>query len=264
MKSVAFLLFFLSFCINAQQLTLLSSIPLDADTFVGVDSYKNTYFIKEMVLYKQGPLGDFVFRDYQLGPVSSVDIINPLNIVVFYEEVNTVVLLDNRLNELQRISFNSLQEFINVSAATNAGNSKLWIFNVDTQQLELYDYRSGMKIVISQPQDDTLISIASDFNYCFVLTSGSLRKYNSYGSLLAERFVDGFEKIIQLDQKIIAVKNNELIYDSGSILETDLLLSPVKLPISENNIKDLQLTQEFLYIYNGISIHTFTLTKPKQ
>lgn len=264
MKSLAFFFFLISFCSNAQQLTHISSTPLEADTFIGIDSYKNTYFIKEMVLHKQGPLGDFSFRDYQLGPVATIDIINPLNIVVFYEEVNTVVLLDNRLSELQRINFNTLSEFINVSAATNAGNNKLWIFNVDTQQLELYNYRTGVKIVISQPLPETLVSIASDFNYCYLLTSESLRKYNIYGSLLAEQTVDGFEKIIQLNQKIIAVKNNELVYDSGPVLETDLLLNPVKLPIPENNIKDLQLTQDFLYIYNGIDIQTFTLTNPKQ
>jgi hypothetical protein len=264
MKSLAFLFVFLVFNLSAQELKKVDSRPLDADTFIGVDSYNNTYFIKDMVLHKSGPLGEFVFRDYQLGPVSSVDIINPLNVVVFYQEVNTVVLVDNRLNEIERINFNTLDEFVNVGAASNAGNNRLWIFNIDTQQLELYNYRGGGKIAISQPISDNVLNMASDFNYCYVLTSEAIQKYNIYGSFLSETTVADFEKMIQQNERLIAVKNNELYYEAVIDADTVILLSPIKLPLPENNIKDLQLTQDFLYIYDGLNIHSFTLTQPKQ
>ncbi|MBT8262276.1 MAG: hypothetical protein KJO05_05605 [Bacteroidia bacterium] len=264
MKSLAFLFVFFVFNLSAQELKKADSRPLDAETFVGVDSYNNTYFIKDMVLHKTGPLGEFVFRDYQLGPVSSVDIINPLNVVVFYQEVNTVVLVDNRLNEIERINFNNLEEFVNVGAASNAGNNRLWIFNIDTQQLELYNYRGGGKILISQPISDDVLSMASDFNYCYLLTSKAIQKYNIYGSFLSELAVDDFQKIVQQNERLIALKNNELYYQALIDEDAVLLLSPIKLPLSENNIKDLQLTQEFLYIYDGLNIHSFTLTQPKQ
>jgi hypothetical protein len=217
-----------------------------------------------MVLHKSGPLGDFVFRDYQLGPVTSVDIINPLNVVVFYQDVNTVVLLDNRLNEIERINFNDLNEFVNVGSATNAGNNRLWIFNIDTQQLELYNYRSGNKTVISQPISENVLNLASDFNFCYVLTAEFLQKYNIYGSFLSETAIENFEKVIQQNERLIALKNNELYYLAVLDKDAGLLLNPLKLPVPENNVKDLQLTQEFLYIYDGLNIHSFTLTQPKQ
>ncbi|AVI50208.1 hypothetical protein C5O00_03095 [Pukyongia salina] len=264
MKSFAFLLLLCSATLSAQMLKKVDSRPLDVDTFVGIDSYKNTYFIKDMVLHKTGPLGDFVFRDFQLGPVSSVDIINPLNVVVFYEETNTVVLVDNRLNEIERISFNNLPQFINVAMATNAGNNQLWIFNIETQQLELYNYRSGRKTLISQPISSSVLGLASDFNYCYVLTTESIQKYNIYGSFLSETFAEGFEKIIQQNEQLIAVKNNEIHFQAQLDSDTVLLLNPLKVPLPENNVKDLQLTQDFLYIYDGLSVHSFTLTQPKQ
>ncbi len=264
MKSLAFLFVFLACTLSAQELKKVDSRPLEADTFIGIDSYNNTYFTKDMVLQKSGPLGDFVFRDYQLGPITSIDIINPLNVVVFYLEVNTVVLLDNRLNEIERINFNDLNEFVNVGSATNAGNNRLWIFNIDSQQLELYNYRSGLKTLISQPISDDVVSMASDFNYCYILTGKFLQKYNIYGSFLSETGMEGFEKVIQLKEQLIGLKDNALYYQAVIDTDTILLLSPLKLPLSENNIKDLQLTQEFLYIYDGLNIHSFTLTQPKQ
>ena len=102
-----------------------------------------------MVLYKEGGDGSFSFNDFQLGRLSSVDILNPLKVVLFYEDTNTVLLLDNRLNVIERIAFNNLMDFINVGNATNAGNSNLWIFNVDSQQLELFNYITNIKNVVS-------------------------------------------------------------------------------------------------------------------
>jgi hypothetical protein len=107
---------------------LVDSFPLEADHFIGYDSYKNLFYTAGMVVHKTGPTGVFQFTDFQLGPISTVDIINPLNIVVYYGQTNTAILLDNRLNQIERINFNTIAPFINTSAATNAGSNKLWVF----------------------------------------------------------------------------------------------------------------------------------------
>ena len=154
-----FFLLFLLFCQFgiAQSLAPVSKVPLAADRFIGLDNYKNTYFIKDRVLHKKGPDGNFRFNDLQLGRLTSVDIINPLKVVAFFQDTNTVILLDNKLNEIQRINFNNLPQFLNVSTASNAGSNSLWLFNVDTQQLELYNYGSNLQTVVSQHVPGKLI-----------------------------------------------------------------------------------------------------------
>ena len=251
-----FMLFAIS--IQAQQLELKFEKQLQADQFIGVDPYNNYYFIKDNVFHKKGPDGALVFSDFQLGALSSIDIINPLKIALFYESVNTVVFLDNKLNEIERINFNIQSDLINSGTVTNAGNNRLWVFNVDTQQLELFNYRSQNKTIVSQPFSGEIIAQASNFNYCFLLTEHSLRAFNSYGSFLFETNISGFEKIVQQNEKIIGLKENELFYI------TENSINPLKIPISENKIKDLQLTQDLLYIYDGINILAFSLTQPKQ
>ncbi len=260
-------LFFLLICQFgiAQSLTPVSKIPFVADRFVGLDNYKNTYFIKNRVLHKQGPDGNFIFNDLQLGRITSVDIINPLKIVMFFQDTNTVVLLDNKLNEIERINFNNLPQFLNVSTATNAGNNSLWLFNVDTQQLELYNYGSKLQTVVSQPFPGKLISQASNFNYCFTLTEKKMRAFNIYGSILNETASEGYEKIIQQNENLVALKENGLYYIPDFAMKDETIShETTKLPLTEITIKDLQLTNDFLYIYDGENLHTFTLTIPTQ
>lgn len=173
--------------------------------------------------------------------------------------------LDNRLNEIERINFNDLPDFITIDEATNAGNNRLWIFNVATQQVELYNYRNRNKIIISQPFKSDLISMASNFNYCFALTEHKLRSFNNYGSLLTESDAGGFEKIAQQDENLVALKNNELYFIPSRVgNDTGTTKEILKLPTPQITIKDWQLTPEFLYIYDGKIVHSFTLTLPKK
>src|SRR5690606_12677005 len=213
MKSIYFLLFFLIFQIGfGQSVALESSVPFIADRFIGRDNYKNIYFLKDRVLHKQGGEGNFIYNALLLGRISSVDIINPLKVVVFFQDTNTVVFLDNKLSEIERISFNNLPQFLNVSTATTAGSNSIWIFNVDTQQLELYNYKTKFNTVVSPPFPGRLASQASNFNYCFVLTGRKLRAFNVYGTLLNETPFEGFEKIVQQNENVVAVKDNSLWY----------------------------------------------------
>lgn len=254
-----FLLFLLIPCyIWSQEITFLEKVDLDADVFVGIDNYNGLYFIKDQVLYKKDKKTIFNFYDLQLGEITSVDIINPLNVLIYYSDLNTAVFLDNHLNEIERINFNTIPEFINVSHASMAGKNQLWIFNIDSQQLELYNYRSQRKVVVSQPFEGEIQSHASNFNFCFLLTNNQLRSFNIYGSLISKYSLDKFENVVQYDNDIIIVKENELFY----IPEDSLLAKKIFSP--DFNIKDLQLTQDFLYIYNGNQVHTFSIKLPKE
>ena len=247
-----------------QELQLEGTHAFEADRFIGVDSYQNTYFIKDEVLHKSGPLGDFVFNNYLLGSITSVDIINPLKVLVFYREVNTALFLDNRLNEIERIDFNLLPEFLNVGAAGNAGNNLLWVFDMDTQELELFDYRNNRKTIVSQPFNGELLALTSGFTYCHVLTSNGLFTFNVYGSFISERQEVALEQITQYGGDLIGLGNEGLVLIPGPNSDTlENTVVPLNLTDIEITVKDLHLSQDFLYIYDGNLLRTFTLTQPK-
>ena len=259
-SAMKWLFFFL--CISpvgfGQTLKLANKTSLDADEFIGVDSFKHVYFIKNGTLHKQGELGTFQFQDFQLGPLTSVDIINPLNVVLFYEQTNTVVFLDNRLNEKERIEFNELPSFLNLSMASNAGNNRLWVFNSDTQQLELYQYRTQLQTTVSQPLKGVVQSYASNFNDCTLLSEDKIRKINIYGSLLQEVPSEGMERLVKHNEMLLGIKEQQLYkIEQGTI-------QPIPFDFGEIPLKDLQLTQDFLYIYHAKMLYAYSLTQPKQ
>ncbi len=258
MQKLLYLLFFIGFSLNAQELKLISSETIHMDTFIGFDSYQNLYSIKDKVLHKNGEEGSFIFNDFQLGDIHTVDIVNPLKVVVYYEDTNNVVFLDNKLNEIERINFNELSDFINLGSATNAGANKLWLFNIDSQQLELYDYREKRRTTVSQPFPGKLISQVSNFNYCYMLTEKMIRGFNVYGSLLFESPSEGYSKMTMEHRNFALVSGNNVFFVRDNSVE------PIKLPIYENTIKDLQLTKDFLYIYDGNKLHIFSIKQPKQ
>ena len=75
-------------------------IKFEADQIIGVTKFDEYIYTKNNILYKQTTNNTFQYQNLQLGPITKVDIINPLKIVVFYEEFNSVVLLysDNTRN----------------------------------------------------------------------------------------------------------------------------------------------------------------------
>jgi hypothetical protein len=252
-----FLLFTLQFSFS-QEIKLTKTTPLVADSFIGFDLYNNLYFVKDMTLTKKGEKGILVYNNFELGEIASADIINPLNIVVFYKDTNTVVLLDNKLAEIERFNFNNLPSFINVTAARNAGNNRLWLFNSDSQQIELFNYRTKEKTIVSQPISSELMSFTSNFNYCYLTTEKFVRIYNTYGGLIQTIASDEITTSSQHNDNLIVVIQDNLFFLAEGASEFKKIKSPI---ISVSN---LQLTQDFLYIYHNNLLHTFTLTQPKK
>jgi hypothetical protein len=68
------------------------------------DSFFLLYPLKQY-FSKIGTRETFVYQNFSLGKITKVDLQNPLKIVLFYENFNTVVTLDNQLNEIQKSQF---------------------------------------------------------------------------------------------------------------------------------------------------------------
>lgn len=230
---------------------------LAADEFLGADEYKNLYTITGRVFYKTSTEKIYQFSDLQLGPISSVDLINPLRITLFYSQTNTALILDNMLNEITRINFNQLDNFRNVSNARTASDRRLWIFNIDLQQLELFDYQTNKIITSSPPLSATAISMASNFNRCYVYTGKELKIYNTYGSLLHTIPILGLSQIYQNNDVLFALHN-----DTVMILPKNKL-DFMEVNLDEKQSKQLYYANEILYIYGEKTLRTYSLKLPK-
>jgi len=84
--------------------TKQDSASINADHFLGYDQFGFYFSIKNNVLSKTNKKEFFEYKNISLGKPTKVDIQNPLKIMLFYENFNTIILLDNQLSETQKIN----------------------------------------------------------------------------------------------------------------------------------------------------------------
>lgn len=238
------------------QIELVDKMPLKADRFIGLDTYGSMYSVSSNALLKTNEEQQFNYADFTLGSITEVDIVNPLRILVYYSDFNIVVFLDNTLNEIERINFNEVEGYLNIETVRVANNNSVWVFNKDNQQLELYNYRSGNRTVISQPISGNLLWTASDFNFCHLLTENQVTSYNVYGSIIGQYDNTDYLRIWSSTKGLLGLGPGGLQYfteGSQQLLDLGDLTSKIA-------VKDLQLSSEFLYIYDGEFVYSFRLT----
>ncbi len=240
------------------QVSMVDSLLIDAERFVGVDSFGSSYYIENNVLFKQQGGDYYEYKNVQLGELTSVDLLNPLEITLFYRDFNTVVQLDNTLNEINKVDFNTTQPFRNVLFARTAIDKSLWIYDENTQQLEVFDWQRQRSTPINQPIQEKVIDMVSNYNFCWVLTEDHLYHFNIYGSLLHTWSNEGFMRLTQDNNKLMAFDQDRLVIFNPKTEQPESVLLPKK-PIDE-----LQISGETLYIYSQSSLHTFRWQQPNK
>ena len=254
--SIIFFLFTL-FSVFAQQnieLEFVAKEKSDLQTFAGIDNFGDFYHYNNQNIYIKRKSGKTIdFANVQLGDISSVDAFNRLKVNVFYSDFNTVLILDNRLNEIYRVNFSEIQPYRNITHISTGYDNTIWLHNQDTQQLEVFDYKQRITKAKTLPIASTVLDLVSNYNSVWVLTEGELISYNYFGSMMSQIKNDGYTSLIEINENIILKKGNKLFF----IKEDFNNIIPLDLP--ELLIKAFFATDETLYIYDGEFLHKYQL-----
>lgn len=254
LKYVIFIISFSVFPQESVEAVFIKKSDLKNITIADIDNFESLYLIDHAVLSKiTSDKKTTTYSNVHLGNISSVNAFNPLKIPVFYKDFNTVVILDNRLSEIFKIDFNTKQPYRNVSLISIGHDNTLWLFNQDTQQLELYDYKLNNTRVNTLPIPDRIIDMKSNYNYCYVLTEKQLLIYNYFGSLISKITNNGFTSFSENNENIILKKENNLFFLKKNTEKT----VPIEMP--NLLIQAFFVTNETLYIYTSEILHQFQL-----
>jgi hypothetical protein len=257
MKAFKYLLFLLTLSMFAQQnieISFVKKTKLKVETLVGIDNFEITYFLNNNELFKSEK--DIVLSTYsniQLGHITTTNIFNPLKIILFYKDFNTAVILDNRLTEMFKIDFNTIQPFKDITHISTGINNTLWLFNQNTQQLENYDFKTNITRAQTLPIQGKVLDLKSNYNFCWLLTKDYIHTYNYVGSLLSKIKNTGFTNLVEVNENLILQKENQLFYLDK---ETNTF-TEIKLP--KLLIKQFLVTDETLYIYDDEYLHLYGL-----
>lgn len=256
MRLIKFFILLLSSSVIAQvsvTTKFISKEELKVDMVTDIDNFDNVYYILNNTFYLQNNLKAINYSNVQLGDITLANAFNPLKLNIFYKDFNTVVILDNRLAEIVKINFNFLQPFRNITHISTANDNAIWLFDQNTQQLELFDYISRKTTAKTLPVDDTIIDIYSNYNFCWLMTNSFIYAYNYFGSLIYKIPNNGYTSLKENHENLFLLKENQLFFkakDSSNPIE-------VKLP--QLLIKQFFVTNETLYIYDHEFLYQYQL-----
>lgn len=232
----------------------IDSTVLKVDQIIAIDNFETIYYTKGPILYKkQKDQPAINYSNVQLGIPTSVNAFNPLKINVFYQDFNTVIILDNRLAEIFKIDFNTKHPYKNVSHMSTGHDNTLWIFNQDLQQLELYDYKTQKTRATTVPVQSEVLDLKSNYNHCWLLTENYLYQYTYFGSLITKFENTGYTALVMNNENIILQTTESLVYKPKKSTEFITLKTPKLL------INQFLLTNETLYIYDSEKLYTYQL-----
>jgi hypothetical protein len=238
--------------------TKIGFIPLDCDQFLEYDQFGFYYYIKNNVLFKIKEKESFEYKNVSLGKITKVDLLNPLTIVLFYENFNTAVLLDNQLNEIQKINFSENQIPIMVGAIGLASQNQLWIYNNLTQQTGLFDFLKKEYKTVSIPFVKNIKKYQTDFNtFYWIDEENNWYTCDLFGKIFFKEKIPSFDSIeIINENKYLYSKDNILIYED---IEKDLKF---EIEIPEKTFKKFYYKDQILSIFTSEGITNYKITIP--
>jgi hypothetical protein len=262
MKKILFFFLLISNVAFSQEKSIIvaktDSLQLHNDVYLGQDVYGAWYSISENTFTKKLKAKDWQYKNQALGKISKVDLQNPLQIVLFYESFNTVVILDNQLNETQKINFGKIANPVVASAVGLAFGNRLWIYNTLSQKIGLYDYLKNDYREISTPFRGNPKYYTSDFNYFqWIDEESDWYRCDVYGKVKSFGKAPANEQIQLVSDGGLVYKNGDKLY----YLDWNAKLYPL-VDVNKKTYQSFLYKDKILAIFTKQGITNYKITLP--
>lgn len=251
--------------LTAQQQSAYSlkcSIPVETRFFT-TDQLQNTYVVdadNQLLRFDANCEQQFQYNNNTLGELASVDVSNPLNIILFYPDFQTIVLLDRTLNFSGTVNLLDF-DLLNVSCVASSVDNNIWLYDEAAFTLKKIDQK-GTVIASSndlslelnrQPKPKQMIDRQNTI-YMNDPEQGILI-FNQYGQYQKTIPISDIASFQVLDNRIFYVKSGELFaFD----LESSLT-SPVNIPKESGPVLGIQIQKKRLYLHRSQTLAIYRL-----
>ena len=185
--------------------------------FLGVDMQGNTYTSQQNEIIKESAnnAGTFRISNKLLGNIHAIDVMNPMRPLLFYKDVQKLVITDNTLSRQNQsvISFEEIGMYQITCVASSRMDNGTWLFDQElfqivkvNQHLERVIETGNLKQILNLENLDPIKMIESNgFLYLHCVNNGIL-VFDIYGTY--------YKKIPLEDITTWNIQNNFLIYIS--------------------------------------------------
>lgn len=226
-----YFLFFLSFmACNLSQNAVKSQeqssayIPGDYKLFEK-DRLENFYLVDHknfVIQFDSNGKELFRYSSNRYGDLKSIDVSNPQKILLFYNDFQTVVILDNTLSELDQYFLEELG-FWNIQATALSNDNQLWIFDQNQKKLLKINQKGQILLesntIVNEPlASEDITQMLEKNNKVYLNADGqgmmifdNLASYiTSYPEIKTESFQVNHDQIVFEKDQNIYIYNNVL------------------------------------------------------
>ncbi len=233
---------------------------------IAMDQLNNTYLITdddELIKYDSNGKEVYNYSNFELGPIQKIDASNPFNLLIFYQEYQSVEILDRTLDKTAE--FDLFQSNApNIKAVGISNDQNVWIYDEINFRLKKLD-TSGR---IIQESIDLSNIVDKDFSPNNVIESlGQVYVIAPHHPIMA---FDIFGNFIEKEDFIIPsgklqLRASVFVYHNGNTLVLQprntgfLNKQHIRLPFEAEDILDVELQKNRIVILtkNQLSIYTF-------
>lgn len=197
MKWKILFLFIFTYLVGVAQKTIVSKV----DEFIGTDIYENCYYLKNNTLHKTNLKNNYLSLAF--GKPDTVDISNPLQILLLFKDFNTVVILDNQLNPIHQ--FNTP---LGTTLIANAGQNKIWFYNKPLNYLGIFNHTTNKVETKSLPLKEPIVLLKGNLNQAYTSSKNNLTTFDFLANITDQTLTKNRQFPISLKKEIYIKQNS--------------------------------------------------------
>lgn len=236
----------------ADSLLLIRAIPMQA-RLMNVDDLGNVYVVRAAnnSLVKFSETGDSLsfYRTVLNGEIGSIDVTNPLKVVVYYPSYAKVVLLDRMLAPKNELDLKRINIVPNASVALSA-DGNLWVYDkfnmrllkIDEQLQQVGESNDLRQQIAEVPEPAYMVERERKLYLCD--TANGIYTFDQYGTYINTLTLFGIRQLqIYGTQLVYRLADKLLSYDMRTV-NTNILV----LPDRGQTIVSATLSRNVLYV----------------
>lgn len=253
---------FLTFSLQNSKFKLIKSIPTSSSSLV-TDNLGNAYLLNGNILEKYDAEGNLLknYSNKNLGTITSVDVNNPLKILLFYKSFQQILVLDNMLAPSgNSVSLDALG-YNQSSLSCSSHDNGFWIFSQQNSELLRFDHNLQKTQQTGNVSQLSGMAINPDF-----LTEQNNKVFlnDSSKGILVFDIYGTYNKTIPLTGLHQFQISNDLIvyFKSGKTKSYNLkTLEEVEIALPDENISGARTEKEKLYLLKQKSLDIYSIIK---
>lgn len=229
---------------------------------VSVDNLNQIYLLtpdNELIKYTSNGQEAFRFNNNRLGDLTHIDASNPFNLLLYYGNFSNILILDRTLNPSVQLNLFELN-FTQINAVGLANDNNVWVF--DDLNFQLKKINQKGEIIVQSDNLNFALNRPVRPNFLLEREQKVFLNDPQIGILVFDIFGQ-FEKIIDFKglNHFQVIEQQLLYFQDGKLYSFNLqslLQKPVKLPANSNNLKNILVQKNRMYLIEKESIKVYS------